>query len=135
MLVDPDNKPRIGTVSKCLGVREPPAAYADVDLDVVGNVIQNRKGMSVSDSWKTLPPHLIPEQLDDGLNGASGKGMNVFVHGTGPFDEGAIGTDLELFHKLGSATMGIVGPAALVSLAHFQQSLAATREDWHIDVN
>lgn len=133
MRVDPEGLPRVGSVSKCLGVREPPGDHADVDVDGTGQVILNRKGLSVSSDWRGLPGHLIPEHLDDGFNGASGRGMNVFAHGSGEFDEGVIAQELELLHKTGTIRSGVVAPTSSVPLARYQQSLADTRPDWIID--
>src|SRR5262249_22819284 len=107
--------------------------HADVAVDGAGNVVLNRKGLSVSKDWRQLPEHLIPEHLDDGLNGATGKGMNVVGHGTGGFDEGAVATGLELRHKAGTNAAGVVATTSLVPLARYQQDLAATRSDWVID--
>jgi hypothetical protein len=135
MRVEPDRFPRIGTRSKCLGVREPPDPHADVDLDGAGQVKQNRKGLSVSNDWRILPPHLIPEQLDDGFNGASGKAMEVFVHGWGRFDEGPVASGLDLLHKAHSPTHGVVAPTASVALDQYQRDLAATRTGWVIDAS
>lgn len=98
MLVEPDGLPTVGNRSKCLGVREPPDRFADVDVDADGKVVLNRKGLSVADDWRRLPGHLIPEHLDDGLNGARGKNMRVFVHGVGGFDEGVVAEGLRLLH-------------------------------------
>ena len=104
MLKDVDGLPLVGTTGKCLGAR-PTGKHADVDLnppgDVNGDVIANDKGLSVSADWRALPPHLIPEHLDDGLNGARGKNMAVFVHGngTGPFGPGPFAAGLETILK------------------------------------
>jgi hypothetical protein len=50
-----------------------PNPHADVDRDVGGNVVLNRRGLSVVVAdWRQLPGHLLPEHLDDGFNGASG---------------------------------------------------------------
>jgi hypothetical protein len=133
MGVEPDGLPRVGKQSKCLGVREPPGDHADVEIDGTGHVLLNRKGLSVTRDWRDLPGHLIPEHLDDGFNGARGKGMNVFAHGTGTFDEGEIAEGLELLHKTGTVTAGVVAPTVSVLLAEYQQALAATRPDWIID--
>ena len=133
MRVEPDGLPRVGNRSKCLGVREPPDAYADVDIDGTGHVLLNRKGLSVTENSRDLPGHLIPEHLDDGFNGASGRGMNVFAHGIGTFDEGEITEALVLRHKAGTVTAGVVAPTGSVLLAEYQQTLAATRPDWIID--
>lgn len=131
MLVADDGGPRVGTKSKCLGVREE-GEHADIDLDG-DNVRLNRRGLSVNDSesWKTLPGYLIPKQYNDGLNGADGKNMEVFVHGDGAFAEGAAVTeDLILRHKRDTTAAGNVCPAAIMSLADYQSALGETRPDW-----
>src|SRR5262245_45782782 len=133
MRVEADGLPRVRVQSKCLGVREPPGPHVDVDVDKAGKVVLNRKGLSVGDDWRDLPPHLIPEHLDDGLNGASGKGLRVFVHGCGGFVEGAVAPGLELVYKAKKTTAGNVVPAALVPLAQYQSDLQATRPHWVID--
>src|SRR5260221_14363294 len=99
--IDPTH-PRIGNASRCLGVRTI-GPHADVDLDGAGQAILNRKGMSVSEDWRALQPHLIPIELDDGVNGGCGKAMAVFVHGqgTGGFVESTVATGLELWFKHG----------------------------------
>jgi len=135
MLKAPDGLPLVGTRSKCLGVR-PTGPHADVDLDPPGDengdVVSNHKGLSVSADWRDLQGHLIPEHLDDGENGASGKNMAVYVHGdgTGPFAEGAVAAGLELIFKEGSLTSGVVRPVATVPLSKYQADLQATRPDW-----
>jgi hypothetical protein len=128
-----DGLPLVGSQSKCLGVRVPPNPHADIDLDPAVRVILNRKGLSVTKDWRTLPGHLIPEHLDDGFNGASGKGMSVFVHGTGPFDEGPISSGLDLLHKIPSTESGVVAPSSSVPLNQYQDDLAATRAEWTVD--
>jgi hypothetical protein len=134
MRVDSDGLPKVGNQSKCLGVREPPNQYADVDIDQGGNVVLNRRGMSVVADWRLLPGHLLPEHLDDGHNGASGKGMRVFVHGTGEFaDATAVAAALILLHKPRTSNSGNVTPKASVPLAQFQKDLHATRSSWSAD--
>jgi hypothetical protein len=114
-------------------VREPPDPHADVNIDSSGNVILNRRGLSVTADWRQLPGHLIPEHLDDGVNGASGKGMRVFTHGSGDFAEGPVAPGLQLLHKPRSDTSGNVTPTASVPLAQYQNDLRATRPDWVVD--
>jgi hypothetical protein len=133
MRVDHDGLPLVGDQSKCLGVRFPPNRHADIDLDGAGKIILNRKGLSVSKDWRDLPGHLIPEHLDDGFNGASGRGMRVFVHGTGPFAEGSVSTGLELLHKMHTTESGVAAPTASVPLDQYQKDLVATRGDWVVD--
>jgi hypothetical protein len=133
MRVDNDGLPLVGDQSKCLGIRVPPNRYADIDLDGSGNIILNRKGLSVSKDWRDLPGHLIPEHLDNGFNNASGKGMRVFVHGSGMFEEGPVSASLQLLLKLHSTESGVVAPTASVSLDQYRKDLVATRGDWVVD--
>jgi hypothetical protein len=75
MYADPtDGLPLVGSHKRCLlGVR-PTGQNADIDLippgDLTGNVVVNRKGLSVSADWRNLPGYMIPEELDDEMNGA-----------------------------------------------------------------
>lgn len=136
MKKDPkDNLPLLGDRASCLGARTT-GRHADVDIDAAGNVVLNRKGISVSQCWRTLIAKglgfLVPEELDDGQNGASGKNMAVYVigNGTGPFAEGTIAEGLRMCFKTGSTELGVVCPTACVPLAQYQADLAATRGDW-----
>lgn len=133
MYADDEGLPRVGTTAKCLGVRPPPNSHADVELDEAGNVTLNRKGLSVSQDWRQLPGHLIPEHLDDGFNGASGKGMRIFVRGEGSFDEALVAETLELLHKPNTRSSGVVAPVFLIPLAQYQQDLAKTRKEWVVN--
>ena len=132
MRVNADNLPMVGARSKCLGVREPPSPNADIDVDVGGNVVLNRRGLSVVADWRLLPGHLIPEHLESEFNGASGKGMQVFVHGEGAFIEEAVAAGLLLLHKPKNDKSGNVAPSASVALAQFQSDIQATRPHWRI---
>jgi hypothetical protein len=138
MLKDNDGLPLVGTKAKCLGVR-PIGPNADVDLsppgDVNGDVVSNDKGLSVSADWRTLPGHLIPEHLNDGMNGARGKNMAVYVHGSNSdqFVEGNVAPGLELIFKRRNPSAGVVRPVATVPLSRYQADLAATRPNWVID--
>jgi hypothetical protein len=133
-----DGLPLVGTRSNCLGVG-PTGEYADVDLDPAGDengdVLSNDKGLSVSADWRTLQAHQIPNQLDDGHNGACGKNMAVYVHGgsTGPFAEGAVAPGLEMIFKQGSGSTGVIRPVVRVPLSQYQADLQATRPNWAID--
>lgn len=138
MYADPaDGLPLVGSHKRSLlGVR-PSGATADVDLnppgDLNGVVVVNRKGLSVSADWRSLPGHLIPEDLDDGLNGASGKGIKIYVHGNGNFSEGAVTANLEVLMKANSLDSGVICPIVAVSLSQYQADLQATRLQWVID--
>ena len=133
MLVDEDGSPRVGNRSKCLGVREPPAPSADVNVDASGVVLLDGSGLSVTKDWRLLQGHLIPQQLENEFNGASCKGMRVFVHGAGDCLEGGVSETLLLVYKPNSDTAGNVTPAAPVLLSQFQADLEATRGGSVID--
>jgi len=130
MYADSDGLPKIGSNRRSLlGVRSH-GPNADIDSDELGNVVRNRKGLSVTADWRKLPGHLIPQELDDGFNGASGKGMKVYVHGRGDFAEGAVADGLEMLFKTGRGDSGILCPTASVPSNRFQADIAATRNDW-----
>jgi len=132
MIKDPeDGLPKVGAKFCCLGVRCP----RDVTVDAAGVVAVTRAGMSVSACWRHLPGPVIPEELDDGFNGASGKGMAVYVHGDGAFAEGAVSEHLEMVFKEGRATDGVVRPVAPVALEELQRNLEATRAGWVEDAS
>lgn len=135
MYADPgDGLPLVGSNKRCLlGVR-PTGGSADIDLipagDVSGNVERNQKGLSVSADWRQLPAYMIPQELDDEINGASGMGMKVYVHGTGPFAEGAVAAGLEMCFKANKVDAGVISPVVVVKLAQYQADLQATRAQW-----
>jgi hypothetical protein len=58
-----DGLPVVGSNSKELGVRLPPAPDADIDVGSDGCVEMNGKGMSVSEHCRYMLPHLIPKRL------------------------------------------------------------------------
>lgn len=131
MRVDTDDLPELGVRSKCLGVREP--GNADVDLDDSGNVKLNGRGLSVVADWRLLPGFLVPEHLEDEFNGASGKGIRIFAHGSQGFAEGDVAEGLFLRHKPRNNRAGNVTPTLSISLPQFQKDLRATRAAWVID--
>jgi hypothetical protein len=131
MRADVDDLPQVGVRSKCLGVREP--GNADIDLDESGNVKLNGRGLSVVADWRLLPGFLVPEHLEDEFNGASGRGLRIFVHGSQGFAEGDVAEGLRLQHKPRNVQAGNVTPVASVSLSQFQKDIQATRAGWVID--
>lgn len=56
MLTAADGLPRVDRRSKCLGVREPPHPFADIDVDQEKKVLLNRKGLA-----STRPRWIIDE--------------------------------------------------------------------------
>lgn len=134
MIREADDLPVVGSNAKELGVRVPPNPNADIDLDVHGNVVLNGRGMSVSENWRHLPPHLVPKRLKSILSSAAGSNLLAcFIYGKGPFQAGPINGRLDLVLKVHSPRTGNVVPSRLDQLQAFQDDLAATRPDWSID--
>ena len=136
MKEDPDHpgQPLVGASAGSLGVREPPAHYADVDVDSSGCVMLNGRGMSVADHWSHLPPHRIPKRLRDDANGAVGKDhLSCWALGKGVFEQAKLTDGLELVLKPRQTTRGNVVPSGSVSLTCFQAALAETQPLWSID--
>jgi hypothetical protein len=81
-----DGLPLVGKQSKELGIREPPSAYADLDLDFTNQVVLNGRGMSAAENWRHLLPHLIPKRLQAKGLSADASGSNslaCFTMGVG----------------------------------------------------
>ncbi len=130
MRKDLDDKPTIGAIRDCLGVRVP----IDVDVDANGNVELNGKGMSVSPSLNAFPHFLIPRRLQEFFPKATGSNsLFCFSMGDGPFVPSGVEEGLDLV--VDRPSHGLVVPARLdaASLPIFQANLAATRDHWKID--
>lgn len=131
-----DGLPTVGNRSKELGVREPPGAHADVDVDPKNQVVLNGRGMSVAQNWRHLLPHLIPKRLQASGLCADASGPNslaCFTLGEGEFASEPISAGIALALKPHDPYGGNVVPTAAVALARFQSDLSATREQWLID--
>jgi hypothetical protein len=123
-----DDLPVIEQSASGLGIRP----ETDVDLDSRANVIANGKGMSVAPSWRDLPVFRIPKRLRDKAQGARGSDNGYrFRAGAGLFEPGPFAAGLELVPD--SPRHGCIAPAQTVSLAQYQNDLAASRADWQID--
>ncbi len=124
MKKDADDKPTIGQTGGTLGIRP-----GEVDLDAIGNVIVNDKGMSVNPEWRVAPIFRIPKRL-----GTGGRGSNTwycFRRGTAAFQQAPCGPGLELLPD--SPTHGVVRPAQSVLMAQYEADLHATRLEWEVD--
>ena len=129
-----DGLPVVGSNSKELGVRIPPNANADIDLDEAGDVIMDGKGMSVAENWRGLLPHLVPKRLKSILPGAAGSNnLACFRFGQGPFVPGPLNDRLSLVLKVHDPHAGNIIPLYSVPVWQFQDDLAATRSEWTID--
>ena len=75
-----------------------------------------------------------PAAFDMSSAKASGpSALRCYRLGSGPFAEGALATGLDLVFKPGSTNAGNVVPVASMTVAEFQNDLAATRSDWVVD--
>ena len=127
----PDGLPVVGKQSKELGVRVPPNEHADVDLEQDGQVVLNRRGMSVAAHWRFLKPHLVPRRLKDHVYGASGpNSLAIYRYGDGEFVESDLNEYLALALKRGSMEQANVVPARAMSLDDFVMHLVGMREHW-----
>jgi hypothetical protein len=129
-----DKLPVVGPFALGLGVREPSWPHADVDVDALGYVVLNGKGMSVARHWRDLPRHRIPERLDDGVLGAIGPNSNFcWKMGQGAFSAQAVAPGLDLVLKPHELSRGNIVANRAVTLPQFQNDLAATRNQWAVD--
>jgi hypothetical protein len=135
-------KPRVGDMWCELGVR-PPGRFkangkpeiADVDVDANGDVVLNKKGMSVFRSLADLPRlylKLVPIHLAGKIRGAAGLGeMRIWKMGQGAFASGPLTGKLELDESGGMH--GSVCPANAMPIAALQTELANTQDAWTVD--
>ena len=124
MKKDADDKPTLGQTATTLGIRP-----REVDLDALGNVVPNDKGMSVNPEWRVASIFLIPKRL--GIGGRGSNTSHCFRRGAAPFQQAPCGAGLELLPD--SPTHGVVRPAQLVLLAQYEADLHATRLEWEVD--
>lgn len=120
---DTDGLPTVAPAASALGVRP----GTDIDVDPQGHVVVNKKGMSVSPSWREMSIFRIPKRL-------GGQGSNTtycFKMGTGPFQQGSLAPGLELVPD--GQSHGVVRPEKSVPLREFEADLGATRAGWQID--
>ncbi len=89
--------------------------------------------MSVSDSWRNLPPFLIPKRLRKaGAPDARGSNkLACYGMGEGTFTSGDLSDALSL--RLDTPTHGLVEPRETMAIEQFQEALGQTRESWEVD--
>jgi len=126
MRKDADGLPTVSQTS--LGVRP----GVDIDLDTQNDVVVNRKGMSVSPSWRFINVNRIPRRLRQIVPGAAGSNNTFcFRTGSGAFESAAFANGLAL--EPDSATHGNIAPVKIVPFTTYESDIAATRPDWQVD--
>ena len=135
-------KPRVGDAWCELGVRPPGRMWpsgkpvpADVDVDANGNVLLNKKGMSVFRSLADLPrlfSKLVPIHLAGKIRGAAGPiGTHIWTMGQGVFASGPLTSKLEL--RESGTQHGNVCPSQFMPIVALQNELAGTQGSWTIE--
>lgn len=121
------DKPMVGDTANKLGVRP------DKDLPVSGGfVLPNTGGLSVSPAWRRLPFMLIPRRLRHIVPNARGSNSAAcWRMGEGPFAPGRAADGLVL--RVEHQNHGLIEPTNKMTLAEYQQALAATADLWVID--
>ena len=128
MKKDEDDLPVIEQSASGLGIRP----GTDVDVDSQAKVIANGKGMSVAPSWRALPVFRIPKRL---RNKAQVLAVPIMCTASAQVP-GCSSRALLLLvwnWSLTARGMAVSPQAQTVSLAQYQNDLAATRSDWQID--
>lgn len=127
-----ENRPRIGSSGRTLGVRVPPDKHADVPVQPDGTVQPGTGGMSVAPWWRDLPLHRIPELLRKLVPAAVGNNKDAcWRMGEGPFERAEVAAGLLLRPE--SSRHGLVEPAVTAPLEQYQRDLWGTRDLWIID--
>ena len=123
-----DDKPLVARSAAGLGVRIP----TDIAPAENGAVLPKSGGMSVAPSLKDLPLQLIPRRLRALVPDATGRNSGfVWTMGAGPFEEGPVAENLML--RPDRTDHGTVQPAQTMPLQTYEESLAATRDQWGLD--
>jgi len=128
-----DNLPVVGSATSAdLGARP----NVDIAIDLAGNVILNRQGMSVAPGWRDIELSRIPKRLRPIMPGATGSNStSCYTLGVGSFRQGVVSDGLELLPDSGQirVTHGVIAPVKIVALAQYLMALTDTRANWQID--
>ena len=124
MIPDADGRPQVGRGARLLGVRVP----EDIAVAPTGTVSPGSGGMSVSpDSAWNVPAHRRPRTYGRGSTGPASDrlysaGIDAFVGRSLQVRPDPDAPDVHTF----------VEPAVVVTVAEYEDSLAATRGDWNV---
>lgn len=133
-----DGRPRIGRHATTLGVRVT-GDQPDIAADARGFVTPSTGGMSVAPSVSKLPSFRLPRRYSRHNRSASGKPDHfVWRHGEGPFALAPFAVGLQLRPDspnpvTGDIAHGVIEPSKRMRLERYEQSLAATRDEWSIE--
>jgi hypothetical protein len=120
------NAPLVEASARGLGVRP-----CDLAPCKQGLAHPQKGGMSVAPTLAMLPPHRVPERLDQLVEGASGHNTDyVWVVGDGAFSNGPFTQGLAL--RVTSASHGVVEPDAKRPFKQYEAHLAATANHWTV---
>jgi hypothetical protein len=125
------DRPSIGTASMMLGVRPD-----DRDIPVLpdGTVAPGTGGLSVYAALRDLPARMIPRRLRGLIPKATGSDkLCVWAMGEGPFAPGGIAPKLTLRVDPNDPRHGFIEPEVIMTLAEYQEVLAATQDQWVVD--
>jgi hypothetical protein len=131
MEMDTDGLPKTGSSRNQLGVRPPGSTISDVEI-ADGYVVISQAGMSVNRSVRSMPFRLVPARLTHLHPAAAGENaLRVWSMGSGSFNDGPVTEDLELVISSNGAH-GYLRPLRPMTLAQYQDALAATRTLWAV---
>jgi len=130
-----DGRPLIGRHATALGVRVT-GGKPDIAADAEGFVAPSTGGMSVAPSVNKLPSFRLPRRYSRLNRDASGKSDHVVWRmGEGPFILAPVAPGLQLQPDpdAGNIRHGVIEPSERMRLEEYEQSLAATRDEWSIE--
>lgn len=129
-MVRDGNRPLIAASRDALGVV--PGAPPGGDIQVEAGMVQPKSGgLSVTRSWKDLPPSRIPKRLRHLMPDARGsKKFCCWQLGEGEFAAGKVDDNLVL--RVDSPTHGLIEPSHEMTIEELQHAIAATREKWSL---
>ena len=121
MTPDTDGQPHVSRAARGLGVRVP----QDIQPDASGHVVPDSGGMSVAPNGiLNLPNHRRPRAFGYGSTGPNEDRIYWFT------EDNLRSYKLSL--QPDRACHATIGPERKVLLRLYEQSLAATREEWRI---
>lgn len=127
-----DDKPEVGTGSCMLGARISDIERAEGDPED-GPVGPLMGGLSVYGCLRCISFQFLPKRLLRGAKGSNNQ--KVWTMGQGNYENSPVTADLNLRIEAepGSTGHGILEANREMPLDTYQNALAATQDQWHID--